>query len=130
MRKSFIKVSVYFSDLQLEILTDQVKVTVADLITTVGAALALWSGITIVLLVELIELVICMIQNLQSRIYNVKPTTMESNIPDTQEEKCNEIYSQISNINRNITGETFVDHSEVVGASPVGAAPNTSSFST
>ena len=130
MRKSFIKVSVYFSDLQLEILTDQVKVTVADLITTVGAALALWSGITIVLLVELIELVICMIQNLQSRNYNVKPTTMESNIPDTQEEKCNEIYSQISNINRNITGETFVDHSEVVGASPVGAAPNTSSFST
>ena len=130
MRKSFIKVSVYFSDLQLEILTDQVKVTVADLITTVGAALALWSGITIVLLVELIELVICMIQNLQSRNYNVKPPTMESNIPDTQEEKCNEMYSQISNINRNITGETFVDHSEVVGASPVGAAPNTSSFST
>ena len=130
MRKSFIKVSVYFSDLQLEILTDQVKVTVADLITTVGAALALWSGITIVLLVELIELVICMIQNLQGRNYNVKPTTMESNIPDTQEEKCIEIYSQISNINRNIAGETFVDHSEVVGASPVGAAPNTSSFST
>ena len=39
------------------------------------------------------------------------------------------IYLQIYNISR-ILGNEFVDHSYVVGASPVGAAPNTSSFST
>ena len=38
-------------------------------------------------------------------------------------------YCQISNISRSLVGNT-VDHSDVVGASPVGAAPTTSSFST
>ena len=39
-------------------------------------------------------------------------------------------YRQISNINRPLAGNKIVDHSHVVGASPVGAAPTTSSFST
>ena len=39
-------------------------------------------------------------------------------------------YRQISNISRTLIGNKIVDHSEVVGASPVGAAPTTSSFST
>ena len=39
-------------------------------------------------------------------------------------------YRQVSNIRRTFTGNKFVDHSDVVGASPVGAAPTTSSFST
>ena len=34
------------------------------------------------------------------------------------------------NITRALMGNEFVDHSDVVGASPVGAAPTTSSFST
>ena len=38
-------------------------------------------------------------------------------------------YSQISNIRRTLVGNKIVDHSDVVGASPVGAAPTTSSFS-
>ena len=42
----------------------------------------------------------------------------------------NENYRQISNISRILAGNKFVDHSDVVGASPVGAAPTTSSFST
>ena len=37
---------------------------------------------------------------------------------------------QISNIRRTLVGNRIVDHSYVVGASPVGAAPTTSSFST
>ena len=41
-----------------------------------------------------------------------------------------EEYCQVSNIRRILVGNTFVDHSDVVGASPVGAAPTTSSFST
>ena len=39
-------------------------------------------------------------------------------------------YRQISNIRRTLVGNKIVDHSDVVGASPVGAAPTTSSFST
>ena len=36
----------------------------------------------------------------------------------------------ISNVRRTLIGNKIVDHSDVVGASPVGAAPTTSSFST
>ena len=39
-------------------------------------------------------------------------------------------YRQISNIRRTLIGNKTVDHSDVVGASPVGAAPTTSSSST
>ena len=39
-------------------------------------------------------------------------------------------YRQVSNIRRILIGNNIVDHSDVVGASPVGAAPTTSSFST
>ena len=39
-------------------------------------------------------------------------------------------YRQVSNIRRILVGDKMVDHSDVVGASPVGAAPTTSSFST
>ena len=36
---------------------------------------------------------------------------------------------KISNISRTLVGNKIVDNSDVVGASPVGAAPTTSSFS-
>ena len=36
---------------------------------------------------------------------------------------------QVSNIRRTYVGNYIVDHSDVVGASPVGAAPTTSAFS-
>ena len=39
-------------------------------------------------------------------------------------------YRQVSNIRRTLECNEIVDHSDVVGASPVGAAPTTSSFST
>ena len=39
-------------------------------------------------------------------------------------------YRQTSNIRYTLAGKQIVDHSDVVGASPVGAAPTTSSFST
>ena len=38
-------------------------------------------------------------------------------------------YRQASNIRRTVVGNEIVHHSDVVGASPVGAAPTTSSFS-
>ena len=41
-----------------------------------------------------------------------------------------ETYRQISNIRRTFADNIIVDHSYVVGASPVGAAPTTSSFPT
>ena len=39
-------------------------------------------------------------------------------------------YRQVSNIRRTLVSNKIVDHSDVFGASPVGAAPTTSSFST
>ena len=39
-------------------------------------------------------------------------------------------YRQVSNISGTLVGNNIVDHSDVVGASPVGAAPTTSSYST
>ena len=41
-----------------------------------------------------------------------------------------EIYRKTSSISRTLVGNKIVDNSDVVGASPVGAAPTTSSFST
>ena len=41
-----------------------------------------------------------------------------------------ETYRKTSNISRTLVGNKIVDNSDVVGASPVGAAPTTSSFST
>ena len=43
---------------------------------------------------------------------------------------CNGTYRKTSNISRTLAGNKIVDNSNVVGASPVGAAPTTSSFST
>ena len=39
-------------------------------------------------------------------------------------------YRKTPNIRRTLMGNKIVDHSDVVGASPFGAAPTTSSFST
>ena len=39
-------------------------------------------------------------------------------------------YCQPSNISRTLVGNKIADHSDLVGALPVGAAPITSSFST
>ena len=41
-----------------------------------------------------------------------------------------ETYRQVSNIRRTLVRNKLVDHSDVVGASPVGAAPTTSEWST
>ena len=40
------------------------------------------------------------------------------------------VYRQTFNISRTLTDNKLVGHSDVVGASPVGAAPTTPSFST
>ena len=40
------------------------------------------------------------------------------------------IYCKNSNISRTMVGNKIVDHSDVIGAVPIGAAPTTSSFST
>ena len=40
------------------------------------------------------------------------------------------MYRKVSNIRRTLVGNKIVVHSDVVGASPVDAAPTTSSFST
>ena len=47
-----------------------------------------------------------------------------------QERAVSVSYRKTSNIRRTLAGQKGVDHLDVVGASPVGAAPTTSSFST
>ena len=54
--------------------------------------------------------------------------TMQNVINDKSHE-CN-MYRQVSNIGCTLVGNKIVDRSNVVGASPVDAAPTTSSFST
>ena len=44
--------------------------------------------------------------------------------------RCLSTCREISDISHTLVGNEIVDHSDVVGASPVGAAPTTSSFST
>ena len=45
-------------------------------------------------------------------------------------ERKHRVYRKVSNIRRTLVSNKIVYHSDVVGASPVGAAPTTSSFST
>ena len=42
----------------------------------------------------------------------------------------NQTYRQTSNISHTLVGNKIIEHPDVVGASPVGAAPTTSAFST
>ena len=51
------------------------------------------------------------------------------NTSDQKQSKIDKL-RQTSNISRTLEGNKIVDLSDVVGASPVGAAPTTSSFST
>ena len=48
---------------------------------------------------------------------------------ETIDETCH-TYRQDSNLSRILVGNKLVDHSDLAGASPVGAAPTTSSLST
>ena len=63
---------------------------------------------------------------------------MEQDICDCYDTPCKNLkillhyctYCQVSNISHTWVGNEIVDHSDVVGASPVGVAPTTPSFST
>ena len=60
--------------------------------------------------------------------FELPSETWMSGLADCCKPLCN--YPQISNISCALTGNKIVDNSDVVGASPVGTAPTTSSFST
>ena len=49
---------------------------------------------------------------------------------ETMEHMVYDKYRQTSNISRTLVVNKLVDHSDIVEASPVGAAPTTSAFST
>ena len=61
-------------------------------------------------------------------IFNIKPLFDTENVLPPSD--ATTIYRQVSNIRRTLVGNKIVDHSDVVGATSVGAAPTTSSFST
>ena len=63
----------------------------------------------------------------QARVGQALTTAPENTMPMGE---CQRQYRKTSNISRTLVGNKIVDNSDVVGASPVGAAPTTSSFST
>ena len=65
--------------------------------------------------------------NLHGRMHNILE---QRTLPTFSQTQSNNSYRQVSNISCTLIGNKNVDHSDVVGASPVGAAPTTSSFST
>ena len=72
------------------------------------------------------ELILCLIQWFQQISYKCF-------VQETCNSKCSYSkyhYRNASNIRCTWSGINIVDHSDVVGASPVGAVPTTSSFST
>ena len=56
--------------------------------------------------------------------------TGNEQLPEPMTIQFTDTYRQVSNIRRTLVGNKTVDHLDVVGALPVGAAPTTSSFST
>ena len=73
--------------------------------------------------------------------YKLRATLCQSKPIDMRKKKCTYFmvstmshvtpnYHKISDISCILVGSKIVDNSDVVGASPVGAAPTTSSFST
>ena len=58
------------------------------------------------------------------------PVMAKSNISKMDDKFVVCIPFIVFNISHTLVGNKIVDHSDVVGASPVGAAPTTSSFST
>ena len=64
-----------------------------------------------------------------SRYVTEKKWYSQSNDVTCDTTKLNK-YRKVSNIRRTMVGNNIVDHWDVVGASPVGTAPTTSSFST
>ena len=63
-------------------------------------------------------------------IANYHKTSVYKSSQLAQDKQKYSIYRIVSNISRTLVDNKIVDHSDVVGASPVGAAPTTSSFST
>ena len=56
--RSFLRARIYLSDMRIRVVTDHVQSTALSLISSLGAAFALWSGITIIIVVEMIEMVV------------------------------------------------------------------------
>ena len=61
-------------------------------------------------------------------MYLMKSTVLNSVLVEAC--KAGSTYCQTSNIRWTLAGKKIIDHSDVVGASPVSDAPTTSSFST
>ena len=69
-------------------------------------------------------------KNLADNIFKAKEKISMKFVIKVPYNKWAPDYHQVSNISRTLVGNKIVDHSDVVGASPIGAAPTTSSFST
>ena len=75
IRQNFLKVNIYLEDLVYTEYTDSPKVPFSVLLSQLGGALNLWAGITVVIVIEVIELFINLI------IHTSKIASRESNPP-------------------------------------------------
>ena len=66
----------------------------------------------------------------QNTAISIQGNAFENDVCKLSEILSQHQHREISDIKRTLVGNTIVDHSDVVGASPVGAAATTSSFST
>ena len=66
---------------------------------------------------------------LELHLFCIKPSIYILANPIELDMDSTLIYHQTCNIRHSIVGNKFVDHTDVVGALPVGTAPTTSSFS-
>ena len=58
VERNVLKVSMYMADLKHVEVTEVAKTTLADFISSLGGALNLWSGITVLVMVEMLDFVI------------------------------------------------------------------------
>ena len=83
---------------------------------------------------EFLKSFVVMLRSYNSRVWRLRLLVFSfvdyRIAPWTPFTKLGLTYRKTSNIRRPFVGNKIVDHSDVVGASPVGAAPTKSSFST
>jgi hypothetical protein len=58
VRKSVAKVSIFYNDLKETVITENVKISLADLVSSIGGTLGLFVGMSLLSAIEVFELLV------------------------------------------------------------------------
>jgi energy-converting hydrogenase Eha subunit G len=58
VRKSVAKVSIFYNDLRETVITENVKISMADLISSIGGTLGLFVGMSLLSSIEILEILV------------------------------------------------------------------------